>query len=413
MGSSTSLSSTNSSTTYANPQLTETFYVTATSNTGCTIRDSVTVTINGEAPIVFATTDKDVVCAGEQVQLSTAFMQPCGIVEYPCTGPSDVVEVGTGTFGSTIASPFYGGLLLPSKKIQFIYPASEIAATTGGGKNITALAFNITSLPATPTSGVINIKIGCTNQGEFTTYTDDFIEGLVPVKTNYLFTPVVGWNTIVLDDTYRWDGSSDIAVEICTDIGFSASLSTAYTSTSPRYYTLYRTNANSGLACLDSTGTRTTSRANIRFTMCDAVPTTSYSYSWTPTTGLSDPTIPNPTATINNSIIYQVNVTELANPQCVGNDTVAIFIDSTNYVTAVPDTAVCPGDTVQLNAIVSGPQPSASIPCGTNNTTCAGTPYQATIGTGTTFNSQTQYPAPYGNWYWGLNIKFYIQQPTL
>jgi gliding motility-associated-like protein len=410
------LSSTNTANTSASPQYTNTYYVAVTSNTGCRIKDSVKVIISGNAPVIYTSSNDYLVCPGTQVQLTTSFMQPCGIVNYPCTGPASNVQIGNGMYADSYSTtPFYGGNFSASKH-QYIYTAAEIATILGGaagGKNISALSFNLSGVPSvTPAplppvapTAYINIKIGCTTQGEFTTYTANFVQNLIPVKTNYLFSPVNGWNTITLDNVYRWDGSSDIIVEVCTNIGFSSSIPAIYTSTYPKYYTLYKnssaTDTSSMKGCSALVGTRSSSRTDIRFSMCNAVPTAGYNYAWTPSTGLSNAGTPNPTAVINNDITYQVVVTDLANPQCKGIDEITIDIDSTNYVTATPDTSVCPGTTVQLNAIVTGPPPSSSIPCGTNNTNCSGTPYLATIGTGTTFNTQYSYPAPYGNYYWG------------
>jgi gliding motility-associated-like protein len=409
------LSSTTAATTYASPQYTSTYYVTVTSTTGCRMKDSVKVTINGEAPIIYTSSNDYVVCPGTQVQLAANFIQPCGIVNYPCTGPATTVQIGNGAWADSYSTnPFYGGLGTSSKR-QYIYTAAEIATIIGGaagGKNISALSFNLSGVPSlTPAplppvapTAYINIRIGCTTQGEFTSYTQNFITSLVPVKTNYLFTPVNGWNTITLDNIYRWDGSSDIVVEVCTNVGFQQSVPAIYSSTWPKYYTLYRNNTSSDTAargCNALTGYRSSSRTDIRFTMCNAVPNAGYSFAWTPSTGLSASNIPNPVATINNDITYQIVVTNLSNPQCKGINTVHVDIDSTNYVTATPDTTVCPGTVVQLHAVVTGPPPSSSIPCGANNTACSATPHLAVVGTGTTYNTSTSYPAPYGNWYWG------------
>jgi gliding motility-associated-like protein len=409
------LSSTNTATTSASPQYTNTYYVAVTSNTGCRMKDSVKVIISGNAPIIYTSSNDYMVCPGTQVQLTTSFMQPCGIVNYPCTGPATTVQIGNGMYADSYSTtPFYGGSFSASKH-QYIYTAAEIATMlggAGGGKNISALSFNLAGVPSvTPAplppvapTAFINIRIGCTTQGEFTPYTASFIPGLIPVKTNYLFSPVNGWNTITLDNVYRWDGSSDIVVEVCTDVGFSASIPAIYTSTWPKYYTVYKNSTSTDTSALKGcnavSGYSSSSRTDIRFSMCDAVPTAGYSFSWTPSSGLSSASVPNPTATINNDVTYQVVVTDLANPQCKGIQTLTVQTDSTNYVTATPDTTVCPGTTVQLNAVVTGPPPSSSIPCGTNSTSCSGT-YLATIGTGTTSNTAYSYPAPYGNYYWG------------
>lgn len=411
------LSSTTTATTSASPQYTNMYYVAVTSNTGCTIRDSVLVTISGEAAVIYASSDQTLVCPGTQVQLNTSFMQPCGIVDYGCTGPVSNVQIGNGIYADGYSTtPFYGNTYMGESKHQYIYTAAELAAAIGGpagGKNITELSFNLSGvpsilpagLPPVPPTAYINIKIGCSTQGEFTTYTAPFINGLIPVKTNYLFTPANGWNTIVLDNTYRWDGESDIVVEVCTNVGFQLSVPAIYTSTFPKYYTLYKNTSTptdtTASGCIAINGIRSSSRTDIRFKMCDAVPTAGYSFSWSPAGSLSNSTIPNPLATINHTTSYEIVVTDLAAPQCLGITGVTVYADSTNEVIASPDTVVCPGATVQLNALVTGPPPTSSIPCGANNTPCGSPQYLTTIGAGTTFNGTTEYPAPYGNWYWG------------
>ncbi|MDQ3192967.1 MAG: gliding motility-associated C-terminal domain-containing protein, partial [Bacteroidota bacterium] len=92
-------------------------------------------------------------------------------------------------------------------------------------------------------------------------------------------------------------------------------------------------------------------------------------------------------------------------PGCSSTASVSVWIDSTNYVVASNDTTICTGNSVQLDAVYNGPPPLTSIPCGTNNTNCTGTPYYATAGTGTLSNTSTGAPAPYGNYYKGGNTQ--------
>lgn len=50
-------------------------------------------------------------------------------------------------------------------------------------------------------------------------------------------------------------------------------------------------------------------------------------YSWTPTTGLSDPNIANPTATVTQQTTYYVTAYENGHPLCGSTDSVTLFID--------------------------------------------------------------------------------------
>lgn len=74
-------------------------------------------------------------------------------------------------------------------------------------------------------------------------------------------------------------------------------------------------------------------------------------YSWSPTTGLSDPTIANPTATLTQSITYSVTVT-LGNCSTVVTRTINVLtIGSFN----TPDTTICRGDSFQITDLPLNP----------------------------------------------------------
>ena len=69
-------------------------------------------------------------------------------------------------------------------------------------------------------------------------------------------------------------------------------------------------------------------------------------------------------------------------------------------VEASPDTGMCYGDSVQINAQYLGPTGAlAPTSCGLAVTTCTGSSNNYVVGTGNTTNSTTTYPAPYGNYY--------------
>ena len=71
-------------------------------------------------------------------------------------------------------------------------------------------------------------------------------------------------------------------------------------------------------------------------------------YRWSPTTGLSNPNIANPTVTTNSSTIYCVTVTD--NNGCTGTDCVSVNIGNTLNVNAGNDQTICRGTSAQLSA---------------------------------------------------------------
>ncbi len=85
--------------------------------------------------------------------------------------------------------------------------------------------------------------------------------------------------------------------------------------------------------------------------------TSPYTYSWTPTTGLNDPSIANPVATPTASTLYIVMVTD--SKGCSDKDTVAVTVDAMPIVNAGSDVAICSG---QSTTIGGNPTTTGGIP---------------------------------------------------
>lgn len=71
-------------------------------------------------------------------------------------------------------------------------------------------------------------------------------------------------------------------------------------------------------------------------------------YNWSPTTGLSSPTVPNPSASPTTTITYTVTVTDING--CSANDMVNITVNPLPNVNAGPDQTICSGSSVGLSA---------------------------------------------------------------
>ena len=71
-------------------------------------------------------------------------------------------------------------------------------------------------------------------------------------------------------------------------------------------------------------------------------------YRWSPTTGLSNSTISNPTATPSSTTTYMVTVTDVDG--CTGTDQVTVRVENNITVSAGNDATICSGQNVQLNA---------------------------------------------------------------
>lgn len=76
--------------------------------------------------------------------------------------------------------------------------------------------------------------------------------------------------------------------------------------------------------------------------------TPGWTYDWTPTAGLDNPNIAQPTATITGQITYTLTATDAEG--CSGSDDITIDLLANSSADAGPDVQICPGDSAQLNA---------------------------------------------------------------
>ncbi|GAB2767228.1 hypothetical protein GCM10027275_06900 [Rhabdobacter roseus] len=111
-------------------------------------------------------------------------------------------------------------------------------------------------------------------------------------------------------------------------------------------------------------------------------------YSWTPALGLSDPTSPNPIATVSQTTPFQVAVKDESG--CVVNKTVTVTIDDNkpDFVASL-DTTVCTGQSVTLRVGGSAQRYRWSPPTTLSDT--VGTQIVATPGQTTTYIVEGQY----------------------
>jgi gliding motility-associated-like protein len=132
---------------------------------------------------------------------------------------------------------------------------------------------------------------------------------------------------------------------------------------------------------------------------CLPNPAGNYSYSWTPVSYMSNANIANPVMNPTASGTYWVHNTVTSAQGCTHKDSLQVTISQSAapIISAIADT-VCIGMPNQLNVEFASTIPTV---CATTTTPCAGPTLTATIGTGTSSNTTTGYPAVFGNFYWG------------
>ena len=138
------------------------------------------------------------------------------------TGASGTYTIGSQTYtlGNTSAGqPFNASL--PSKKTQMLYKASELTAAGLSAGTVTSVAFNMGKSSVRPYSN-LQIKMGTTSLNYLVDVTTNAV-ATSSVKSLASYSTVNGWNTFTLDVPFVWDGSSNVAIEVCYDNTSSAS----------------------------------------------------------------------------------------------------------------------------------------------------------------------------------------------
>jgi hypothetical protein len=333
-----------------------TYTCTITSADGCVKTADADVIVSGVGPTVNIIPSDTTICPGETVDY-TMTAQAIPVICGPsagCTGTTTTVDLGAATTSSSTYSPFYGSSTTTdyTKKVQMIYTAAELNALGYSGGTIRDIAIYATTV-ANYRYDDVEIWIGCTSLDQFASSSFEPVGNLTQVygPQDNLTLVNNGWTTFDIND-WDWDGTSNLIVQFCSSEdnieNNNGITSCRYSSTSPAYRMVYDLSSIvASPSCNELLGTRTTSRTNMRFSICEAdvvAPT----YTWSPGATLSATNISNPTATPTANTTYVVNVT--ANG-CTGSGSATINIDNSNSVQASNDVIWCVGDPpINLNA---------------------------------------------------------------
>ncbi len=342
------VSDSTTATTQAHPQVTTVYHIAVKSANGCTEEDSVKVRVVSAA-IFDATPDSSSICLGQSVQADVFKSNGCGTNGSVCSGVPDSVTVAYNTYSSssTAYTPYAGSYI--SSRHQFLFTASELAALgMTQGSTISQLAFNVAYVYGTGQFQGFTIKMGCTALTDMTT---TFVPGLFTVFNPKNITITTGVNNYVLDNTYDWDGTSNLLVEVCYQNATSSSNSTIY-----YHYTGFNSNTyyyGSTGTCSILTGYTTYYRPNTTFKYCKTPAATGLIYAWTPVAGVSNPAIKNPVLTPLATTNYQVLATDTATG-CVFSDNILMHVGAPFTIAASNDTVLCLASGVPLQVSHTG-----------------------------------------------------------
>ena len=389
------------SSVFARPQGNTTYTVYVTSDTGCTIKDSVNIILTNQGPKVVIDADKNQVCNGDTIHLNASvYPVSCGAStgsgSCNATHPPVPVTYGTGTTVTAI-TPFGGSN--KAYRYQALYRKADLVAAGVNAGTIVRMRFNVNTHGSTTIYKNFTIRLGCVTTAQLSRNNWENASTQVYFSSSQLIN--TGLNTFTLNQPYDWDGYSNLVMEVCFGDGTATSGGDdQLLSTSVSYDAVMAAGsatASSGCA-LPATAIANNqvvrTLPNVTFFFCAAtVP--SYTYSWAPASGLSTTVLPNTVATVTQPITYILTV---ADSLCTGNDLIRLFPDSTSLF--MPnDTALCslaPTDSLHFHVGVGG-TPAAQ--CGTNGNTCSGPLAETKVGNGTATNIDFDYPSAYGNYY--------------
>lgn len=343
--------------TFSQPGIYE-YNVEVTSPDGCVKLDSTIsiVVVPGFVPEFTVSQLDTSFCEGGSTQFIVELVDQapvfCGPNFAGCGAGTIIdVELGTGTgqlANTAYPAPF--GNWYNSARHQILIRADELITLGFTGGTFTELALNVAAVNGLTAYPDWSIKMGCTTLDSIK-IANGFVTGLNEVFFASVYNVQLGWNTFQLSPGFDWDGISNVLIEICFSNypnGFTQNSPTFYTATSFTSV-IYNFTDGSNLCAGPSTGFvnqgESVNRPNFRFRVCSGVNESLISYSWSPTVGLSDPTIPDPTVTpVSSPATYTVTVGD-ANLGCFGTADVTVFWDPPADVSFVPqpsDVGVAP-----------------------------------------------------------------------
>jgi len=362
-----------SGTPIAFPTETTTYTVTVTDENGCTDTDEVVVFVN-TPPIVSANDDVDI-CAGASTRLSVS-----GAVSYSW---SPIAGLNNPNLSNPIATPLVtttytvtgtdaNGCTDTDEVTVNVMESSGISAglpvTICEGESTQLTATGGTNYQWSPAAGLSSTTIAnpIANPTVTTTYTLTGVSAngcpsISTVTVTVLPKPepvACEDKTICLGDSiqlivttfaqYSWSPTNSLINPTSgTPIAFPTETTT---------YTVTVTDEN-GCTATDQVVVFVNNPSAVALgpdiTLCEGGPVSldagaGIAYEWIPSTGLSDPTIRNPIATVSNTITYTVLVTNQSG--CVGRDEITITVNGTPNADAGPPVVLCAGETGQLQA---------------------------------------------------------------
>lgn len=132
----------------------------------------------------------------------------------PSGASSGTYSIGSLAFAVS-SSPF--DARQQSQRSQSLYRASELLAAGATPGSITALQLFINTKASTRPYTNFSIKMAQTSTNYLVDGTVSVIGGMTTVYSSASYSTTANWNSFTLSTPFTWDGSSNLAIEICYD----------------------------------------------------------------------------------------------------------------------------------------------------------------------------------------------------
>ncbi|MBS1635869.1 MAG: T9SS type A sorting domain-containing protein [Bacteroidetes bacterium] len=300
------------------------------------------------------------ICNGLPITL-TADSQPgsntsCGVSPNGTCNNTSLLTIGNGTITNTNSTwPTPYGNWYSNARHQFLFLASELQAAGFSAGKISSIAFMIQSVNGLTNYPNYSISMRCTLLDSLPAI-NQFETGLYQVYSVPNYAVQTGWNTHNFQQAYDWDGLSNLIVEVCYGQNPFSTSNYSYNSVcyqSPTPFVSSKVffsdvDPACGPAVPGSFSWQTFSqRPNVKFGICAGSSNpANISYTWSPTTGLSNPTGSITVASPSVNTTYTVIGSTPAG--CTYSTTTNLVISSGPTVT-VNNGSVCIGSIYQIN----------------------------------------------------------------
>jgi gliding motility-associated-like protein len=342
------------------------FILQVTSAGGCEKTDTFNVDIAPSIDLEILTPDSSI-CLGDSIFIDVKTkLTGCSTSPTPCASTTDATLGSMSfAFGGATASPFgVTGFNQNSQRKQLIIRQTELQGLgITEASAIQSLAININHFNGATSFDNFTIKMGCTSLNEFSAFPlSTFESGLQTVRAPATVGISAGWNVFTFDNTFNWDGTSNIIVEFCFENVVPLSIATdnqSVWSTNPGYASVLFT-AGTGICSGPITASATSIsffRPDIRFAYCIAPPRNDLTYSWLPVAGLNDPSLAEPSAAPGVTTSYILTATTPFG-SCTEKDTISITV-APNFTTSTsPDTTLCVSALLPVMVNHTSPSPA-------------------------------------------------------